>query len=140
VPLPERLGDRPAVCQNRAVADEKHREAVARGFILRQTMEAIGFEGNKGSARFEQFCEKIGAIALKENGETEFPFPFGSTVGECQRLAGFVDLLVGEAEVFGCRGRKTVPVWNSFCRSSSRRHLPPFLRRAPPRSREGEAA
>lgn len=45
-----------------------------RGFILRQTMEVIGFEGNKGSARFEAFCAKIGAIALSNNGESNFPF------------------------------------------------------------------
>ena len=45
-------------------------------------MEAIGFEGNKGSSRFAGFCEKIGAISLNENENGLFPFfecenPFG---------------------------------------------------------------
>lgn len=34
-------------------------------------MEAIGFEGNGRTPRFEAFCEKIGSIALNENGETD---------------------------------------------------------------------
>ena len=45
-----------------------------RGFIARQAMQAIGFEGNKGSARFEAFAGKIGAKALKDNEKADFPF------------------------------------------------------------------
>jgi len=43
-------------------------------FSLRQTMEVIGFEGKASTPRFEAFCEKIGAIALKDNGESNPPF------------------------------------------------------------------
>lgn len=53
-----------------------------RGFILRQTMQAIGFAEKNSSNRFEAFCEKIGANALISNGDQLPPFvecdnPFG---------------------------------------------------------------
>jgi hypothetical protein len=54
-----------------------------RGFILRQTVQAIGFSGDGGgSARFEAFCEKIGATALISKDDRFRPFiecdnPFG---------------------------------------------------------------
>ena len=52
-----------------------------RGFILRQTMRALGFE-SRGSDRFEAFCTKIGAKALIKNDDQLLPFlecdnPFG---------------------------------------------------------------
>jgi hypothetical protein len=52
------------------------------GFIVQQTMQAIGFEEKSSSGRFEAFCEKIDASALISNGNQLRPFiecdnPFG---------------------------------------------------------------
>ena len=45
-----------------------------RGFVLRQTMQAIGFSEKNPSNRFAAFCGKIGAIQLNLNGESDPPF------------------------------------------------------------------
>jgi hypothetical protein len=49
---------------------------------LRQTVQALGFEGNGGYPRFAAFCDKIGAIQLILNNNRLSPFlkcenPFG---------------------------------------------------------------
>ena len=60
------LGDIPLECA--VLADGR------RGFVLRQTMQAIGFSEKNPSYRFEAFCGKIGAIPLNSNGESDPPF------------------------------------------------------------------
>lgn len=37
-------------------------------------METIGFEGKSSTPRFEAFCDKIGAISLKEDVKSDAPF------------------------------------------------------------------
>lgn len=55
-----------------------------RGFIQRQMVQAIGFEGGTRSIRFERFCERIGLNSLAHNAKSEYPvsevdMPHGGT-------------------------------------------------------------
>ena len=60
------LGDIPLECA--VLADGR------RGFVLRQTMQAIGFAEKNPSNRFEVFCDKIGANLRNSNDERKSPF------------------------------------------------------------------
>lgn len=44
-----------------------------RGFIQRQLVQSIGFQGGDRNARFSRFCDKIGVNQLKRNDKSECP-------------------------------------------------------------------